>query len=171
MRGNTATQQIKNRNCDTAVSRAHWESQLEGRPVARFGVFLDFHKPAYSNLAAVTTPSSSRFFFLPPPAPWLAPWLHQSLRFLGSLHMYRSSFCYLILVRNEEAFRVLLCRFLDPFRPLTTSLRCPRPVLRVGGQVDSDRSCWIQPIQSCSCPREYPFHPSTCPNITNGLSR
>ena len=81
MRGNTETQQTKNRNCDTAVSRAHWKSQLEGRPVVRFGVFLDFLKPAYRDLAAVTTPPSSRFLFLPPPAPWL----HQSLRFLGSL--------------------------------------------------------------------------------------
>ena len=50
-------------------------------------------------------------------------------------YLKRSSFCYIILLLDEPAFYVLLCRFLNTSEPLARFLRCQRPLFLFGEQV------------------------------------
>ena len=115
-----------------------------------------------TGLAAVATPPSTWLVFLPPPG-------------LGFNEVLD---CYALCTSSARRFatcsfsvtyqRCMYCsaasstclNHLPGF--FAVSVQCSRSV----GKLNNHGSCSTQPIQSCSCPPEKAFPPSTSPNIT-----
>ena len=72
-------------------------------------------------------------FRLLPPSPGHC--VRRNLELPLSSYLNRSSFSYLLLLRNESALHVLLCRF-NTSEPLARFLRCRHQLFRFGGHVE-----------------------------------
>ena len=96
-------------------------SQLERRTVPLGGAFTFL-----TGLAVISAPPPTRLL-LPPPRG--LGWVLRRLKLPRTVYRKRSSFCYVILLLNEQALHVLLCRFLNTSEPLARFLRCQRPIV------------------------------------------